>query len=107
MKKHKNQTDEIILFGIEVLGAMASIGGASVVGGALGNMNLGRASGLGKLFRPLGIAALSMAGGIAASNAIKQNATNGYKTAKRISKMITPEEEDEEDEEVEIVEDTE
>lgn len=97
-------TDILIELGIGVLGVAASIGGASFTGRALGNLKIGRLSGLAKICKPLGMAGLTMAGGYAAGEAVKRSARNGWNTAKKVNKMIRSDYYDEEETEEEETE---
>lgn len=74
--KNKNEFDMWWDLGLTVVGVLTSIGAAGVTGALLGGCNLSKVGGLAKLCMPLGVAGMSAAAGIMASDAIKQTANN-------------------------------
>ena len=74
--ENKNEFDMWWDLGLTVVGVLTSIGAASVTGALLGGCNLSKIGGLAKLCMPLGVAGMSAAAGIMASDAIKQTANN-------------------------------
>jgi Na+/H+-dicarboxylate symporter len=74
--ENKNEFDALWGVGLAVVGVLTSIGAASVTGALLCSCNLSKVGGLAKLCMPLGVAGMSAAAGIMASDAIKQTANN-------------------------------
>lgn len=74
--ENKNEFDMWWDLGLTVVGVLTSIGAAGVTGALLGGCNLSKVGGLAKLCMPLGVAGMSAAAGIMASDAIKQTANN-------------------------------
>lgn len=74
--ENKNEFDMWWDLGLTVVGVLTSIGAASVTGVLLGSCNLSKIGGLAKLCMPLGIAGMSAATGMMASDALKQTANN-------------------------------
>ena len=74
--ENKNEFDVWWDIGLAVVGVLTSIGAAGVTGALLGGCNLSKVGGLAKLCMPLGVAGMSAAAGIMASDAIKQTANN-------------------------------
>ena len=65
-------TKVIATLAITGLAAAASIGAAGITGAVLGSCNLGKVSGVAKIFMPVGIAGLSAAGGYMAGDAMRR-----------------------------------
>jgi len=74
--ENKNEFDVWWDIGLAAVGVLTSIGAAGVTGALLGGCNLSTVRGLAKLCMPLGVAGMSAAAGIMASDAIKQTANN-------------------------------
>lgn len=74
--ENKNEFDMWWDLGLTVVGVLTSIGAAGVTGALLGGCNLSKVGGLAKICMPLGVAGMSAAAGIMASDAIKQTANN-------------------------------
>lgn len=74
--ENKNEFDMWWDLGLTVVGVLTSIGAAGVTGALLGGCNLSKVGGLAKLCKSLGVAGMSAAAGIMASDAIKQTANN-------------------------------
>jgi len=74
--ENKNEFDMWWGLGLTLVGVLTSIGAAGVTGALLGGCNLSKVGGLAKLCMPLGVAGMSAAAGIMASDAIKQTANN-------------------------------